>query len=83
MPRVDLLPGKYLVRAHALDPEGVRLFDCVERSFVVTGTTREMGFVRLPHRWGSVDSARPRWGLTLDFSGACQPKRGSPSAYIL
>jgi len=36
----------------ALDPEGVRLFDCVERTFVVTGTTREMGFVRLPHRWG-------------------------------
>jgi lipopolysaccharide transport system ATP-binding protein len=52
LPRVDLLPGKYLVRAHALDPEGVRLFDCVERTFVVTGTTREMGFVRLPHRWG-------------------------------
>jgi len=53
LPGVDLLPGKYLVRAHALDPEGVRLFDCVERTFVVIGSTREMGFVRLPHRWGS------------------------------
>ena len=29
-PRLPLLPGKYLVRAHALDPEGVRLFDNVE-----------------------------------------------------
>ncbi len=57
LPRVDLLPGKYLVRAHALDPEGVRLFDNVERTFVVTGTTREMGFVRLPHRWGDGDGA--------------------------
>ena len=57
LPRVDLLPGKYLVRAHALDPEGVRLFDNVERTFLVTGTTREMGFVRLPHRWGDDDGA--------------------------
>lgn len=46
-----LLPGKYQVRAHALDPEGVRLFDHVERSFAVSGDTRELGLVRLPHRW--------------------------------
>ena len=32
-------------------PKGVRLFDHVERTFVVTGASREMGFVRLPHRW--------------------------------
>ena len=51
LPRIALLPGKYLVRAHALDPEGVRLFDNVERGLVVTGETREMGLVRLPHRW--------------------------------
>jgi lipopolysaccharide transport system ATP-binding protein len=50
-PDVALLPGKYLVRAHALDPEGVRLFDNVERAFVVSGTTRELGLVRLEHRW--------------------------------
>jgi lipopolysaccharide transport system ATP-binding protein len=50
-PGLSLLPGKYVVRAHAMDPEGVRLFDHVERSFVVTGESREMGFVRLPHRW--------------------------------
>jgi lipopolysaccharide transport system ATP-binding protein len=48
-----LLPGRYRVRAHALDPEGVRLFDNVEHTFTVTGVTRELGFVRLPHRWQS------------------------------
>ena len=47
-----LLPGKYVVRVHALDPEAVRLFDHVEREFVVTGETREFGFVQLQHRWG-------------------------------
>lgn len=51
LPGLQLLPGKYVVRAHALDPEGVRLFDNVERPFVVSGASREMGFVRLPHRW--------------------------------
>jgi lipopolysaccharide transport system ATP-binding protein len=50
--RLALLPGKYIVRVHALDPEAVRLFDHVERSFVVTGETREFGLVQLPHRWG-------------------------------
>jgi lipopolysaccharide transport system ATP-binding protein len=49
-PRTEL-PGKYFVRVHALDPEGVRLFDHVERPLVVTGETREMGLVRLAHRW--------------------------------
>ena len=48
---LPLLPGKYFVRAHALDPEGVRLFDNVERELTVTGTTRELGMVRLQHRW--------------------------------
>jgi hypothetical protein len=31
----------------------VRLFDNVEHTFTVTGVTRELGFVRLPHRWQS------------------------------
>ena len=48
---LPLLPGKYFVRAHALDPEGVRMFDTVERPLVVSGDTRELGLVRLPHRW--------------------------------
>jgi lipopolysaccharide transport system ATP-binding protein len=52
-PALDLLPGKYTVRAHALDPEGVRLFDNVESAFTVTGDAREFGLVRLPHRWST------------------------------
>jgi lipopolysaccharide transport system ATP-binding protein len=51
LPELALLPGKYFIRAHALDPEGVRLFDHVERSLIVGGQSRELGFVRLPHRW--------------------------------
>jgi lipopolysaccharide transport system ATP-binding protein len=50
--QLALLPGKYIVRLHALDPEAVRLFDHVERPFVVTGESRELGLVHLPHRWG-------------------------------
>jgi lipopolysaccharide transport system ATP-binding protein len=50
-PELPLLPGKYLVRAHALDPEGVRLFDNVEQPFVVEGSTRELGLVRIGHGW--------------------------------
>jgi len=46
-----LLPGSYAVRVHPLDPEGVRLFDTVERSIVVRGASREFGLVRLAHRW--------------------------------
>ena len=59
LPRLMLLPGKYFVRAHALDPEGVRLFDHVERPLVVTGETRELGLVRLEHQWdgGAPDPA--------------------------
>jgi lipopolysaccharide transport system ATP-binding protein len=46
-----LLPGSYAVRVHPLDPEGVRLFDTVERGIVVRGASREFGLVRLGHRW--------------------------------
>ena len=49
--RIALLPGKYTVRVHALDPEGLRLFDTVEKEFVVTGQTRDFGLVRLDHQW--------------------------------
>jgi ABC-type polysaccharide/polyol phosphate transport system ATPase subunit len=51
LPQLPLLPGKYFVRVHALDPEGVRLFDNVERPLVITGASRELGLVRLSHRW--------------------------------
>jgi lipopolysaccharide transport system ATP-binding protein len=50
-PRVSLLPGKYTMRAHVLDPEGLRLFDTLEADFVVAGETRDYGFVGLEHQW--------------------------------
>ncbi|MEP7206596.1 MAG: ABC transporter ATP-binding protein [Casimicrobiaceae bacterium] len=61
LPRLALLPGKYFVRAHALDPEGVRLFDNVERPLVVSGDTRELGMVRLEHRWSAGDGGDRVW----------------------
>jgi lipopolysaccharide transport system ATP-binding protein len=48
---LPLLPGHYRFRAHAADPEGMRVFDQHEVPFVVGGRTREMGFCRLPHEW--------------------------------
>ena len=50
-PQLALLPGAYTVRAHAMDPEALRLFDTVEQPFTVRGRTRELGLVRLPHDW--------------------------------
>jgi len=51
MPRLQLLPGKYTIRAHALDPEGLRLFDTVEATVRVAGKTRDYGLCRLEHQW--------------------------------
>jgi lipopolysaccharide transport system ATP-binding protein len=48
---LGLLPGKYTVRAHALDAEGLRLCDTVETELVVSGSTRDYGLVRLAHVW--------------------------------
>ncbi len=49
---LPLLPGGYSLRLHALDPEGIRLFDTVERGFAIRGKSREFGMIRLGHRWG-------------------------------
>jgi lipopolysaccharide transport system ATP-binding protein len=54
LPGLALLPGKYYVRGFAADPEGMRIFDTAEAPLVVTGESREMGLVRLPHRWDDV-----------------------------
>jgi len=51
---LSLLPGAYFLRAHAMDTEGLRLFDTLSIEFVVKGQSRESGFCRLPHYW--VDS---------------------------
>ena len=48
---LPLQPGKYWIRAHAADPEGMRVFDNVERALIVRGKTRELGLVHLAHRW--------------------------------
>ena len=48
---LPLLPGHYRLRAHAMDPEGMRVFDLHEVPFVVAGSTRELGLCRLPHQW--------------------------------
>ena len=49
--KLPLLPGSYVVRIHPMDPEGVRLFDTVERGITVRGASRELGMIRLEHRW--------------------------------
>ena len=48
---LQLLPGSYSVRAHAMDPEGLRVFDTRERPFRVRGATLEVGIVRCAHEW--------------------------------
>jgi homopolymeric O-antigen transport system ATP-binding protein len=50
-PALTLLPGKYTVRAHALDPEGLRLSDTLEKQLTITGSSREFGLVRIEHFW--------------------------------
>jgi lipopolysaccharide transport system ATP-binding protein len=53
---LPLLPGHYRLRAHAMDPEGLRLYDTHELPFVVAGTTRELGHARMPRVWSSAAS---------------------------
>ena len=50
-PELNLLPGGYVVRAHAMDPEGLRVHDTVEAEFTVRGKSRALGLVYLPHEW--------------------------------
>ena len=51
LPRLSLLPGRYVLRAHAMDGAGLRLFGTVEREFSVRGENRELGLCSLPHSW--------------------------------
>ena len=48
---IGLLPGSYNLRGHSMDPEGVRVFDNREMAFIITGNTKEVGYIRLPHEW--------------------------------
>ncbi|HYE92438.1 MAG TPA: polysaccharide ABC transporter ATP-binding protein [Terriglobales bacterium] len=52
---LPLLPSKYAMRAHALDPEGLRLFDTVKAEFLVSGQSRDYGVSRLAHAWEPLD----------------------------
>lgn len=54
-----LLPGSYSIRVHPMDPEGVRVFDTMDRIVTVRGTSRELGMVRLPHRWSDGAEVAP------------------------
>ena len=51
--RMPLLPGSYSIRGHAMDPAGLRLCDTAEIRFSISGESRELGMVRLAHRWTS------------------------------
>jgi lipopolysaccharide transport system ATP-binding protein len=55
-PGLPLLPGSYLIKAHPLDPEGVRLFDTLERALTIRGQSREFGLVQLSHAWTAVQA---------------------------
>jgi len=48
---IALLPGSYNLSAHSMDPEGMRVFDNRQMSFMVTGDTKEVGYIRLAHEW--------------------------------
>jgi lipopolysaccharide transport system ATP-binding protein len=48
---IALLPGSYNLSVHSMDPEGLRVFDNRQMAFTVTGDTKEVGYIRLPHEW--------------------------------
>ena len=48
---IALLPGSYNLSAHSMDPEGVRVFDNGQIAFLISGETKEVGYIRLPHEW--------------------------------
>jgi lipopolysaccharide transport system ATP-binding protein len=52
---LQLLPGSYSIRGHAMDPEGMRLCDTSEHRFIISGQSRELGFIHLPHEWNGGD----------------------------
>jgi lipopolysaccharide transport system ATP-binding protein len=46
-----LLPGRYAVRVHSLEAEGLLMTDTVETRITVAGRSRDYGLVRLEHDW--------------------------------
>ncbi len=50
---LPLMPGKYFIRVHLLDPEGLRMFDTIEKTLEVTGESGETGLTHIRHYWGT------------------------------
>jgi lipopolysaccharide transport system ATP-binding protein len=48
---LGLLPGRYTVRVHSLEAEGLLMTDTLETRITVAGRSRDYGLVRLEHRW--------------------------------
>lgn len=49
--RLPFLPGSYMLRLHAMDPEGLRLFDTVERGLVIRGASSFLGCIVIEREW--------------------------------
>lgn len=52
-PHCPLLPGAFIVKAHAMDPEALRLIDTVEAELTVQGDSKALGHVFMEHEWRS------------------------------
>ncbi|MDX8389749.1 MAG: ABC transporter ATP-binding protein [Mariprofundaceae bacterium] len=50
---LPLLPGHYVIRGHAMDPEALRVFDTMERTLKIHGKDRDLGCMKLEHTWHS------------------------------
>lgn len=52
-PNCPLLPGEFVVKAHSMDTEGLRLFDTYEMVLTVHGEASSLGNIYLEHEWKS------------------------------
>lgn len=50
-PRCPLLPGEFIVKAHSMDSEALRLFDTYEMTLNVRGEAIALGSVYMEHKW--------------------------------
>ncbi len=49
--KIGLLPGRYKLRVHSLDSQGLRLFQTIDRHVTITGKSRAYGLLHMPHHW--------------------------------
>lgn len=50
-PECPLLPGEFLIKGHAMDPEALRLIDTYEAPLTVKGEIGALGNIYLEHEW--------------------------------